>query len=99
MAGGAPGKATASRRPTRACFLLAPRLKARGRDRAPKSMHLETLAIHAGFDADPATRAVAVPIYQTASFAFDSADHAAALFDLEVDGYRYSRIGNPTNAV
>ncbi len=62
-------------------------------------MRSETIALHSGFDADPATRAVAVPIYQTASFAFDSADHAAALFDLEVDGYRYSRISNPTNAV
>ncbi len=62
-------------------------------------MHRETIAIHSGFDADPATKAVAVPIYQTAAYAFDSADHAAALFDLEVEGYRYSRISNPTNAV
>ncbi len=62
-------------------------------------MHRETIAIHSGFDADPATKAVAVPIYQTASYAFDSADHAAALFDLETDGYRYSRISNPTNDV
>jgi O-acetylhomoserine (thiol)-lyase len=62
-------------------------------------MRRETLAIHAGFDADPTTRAVAVPIYQTASYAFDSADHGAALFNLETDGYRYSRISNPTNAV
>jgi len=62
-------------------------------------MRRETIAIHAGFDADPTTRAVAVPIYQTAAYAFDSADHAAALFDLEADGFRYSRISNPTNAV
>ncbi len=62
-------------------------------------MRLETQAIHAGFDADPATKAVAVPIYQTASYAFDSADHGAALFDLEAEGWRYSRIGNPTVAV
>jgi len=62
-------------------------------------MRPETIAIHGGFDADPATKAVAVPIYQTASYAFDSAAHGAALFDLEVEGYRYSRISNPTTAV
>jgi O-acetylhomoserine (thiol)-lyase len=62
-------------------------------------MRAETLALHAGFDADPTTKAVAVPIYQTAAYQFDSADHGAALFNLEADGYRYSRIGNPTVAV
>ncbi|MBR1229061.1 MULTISPECIES: O-acetylhomoserine aminocarboxypropyltransferase/cysteine synthase family protein [unclassified Bradyrhizobium] len=62
-------------------------------------MKRETLAVHGGFDNDPTTKAVAVPIYQTASYAFDSADHGAALFNLEVDGFRYTRIGNPTNAV
>lgn len=62
-------------------------------------MRKETLAIHAGYQADPTTKAVAVPIYQTASYAFDSADHGAALFNLEVEGYRYSRISNPTTAV
>jgi O-acetylhomoserine (thiol)-lyase len=62
-------------------------------------MRLETLAVHSGFDCDPATKAVAVPIYQTAAYAFDSADHGAALFDLEQEGYRYSRIANPTTAV
>jgi O-acetylhomoserine (thiol)-lyase len=62
-------------------------------------MRRETIAIHSGYNGDPATRAVAVPIYQTAAYAFDSADHGAALFNLEVDGYRYSRIGNPTTAV
>ena len=45
------------------------------------------------------TKAVAVPIYQTVAFAFDSAEHGAALFDLEAEGYRYSRISNPTTAV
>src|SRR3569623_1427282 len=60
------------------------------------TMRAETLALHAGFDADPATKAVAVPIYQTAAYQFDSADHGAALFNLEEDDYRYSRIGNPT---
>jgi len=59
----------------------------------------ETIAIHGGYEVDPTTRAVAVPIYQTAAYAFDSADHGAALFDLEVDGFRYTRIGNPTTAV
>src|SRR5947208_11012214 len=62
-------------------------------------MRNETIAIHAGYEPEATTRAVAVPIYQTASYAFDSADHGAALFNLEVDGFRYSRIGNPTNAV
>ena len=62
-------------------------------------MKPETIAIHGGFDCDPSTKAVAVPIYQTAAYAFDSAAHGAALFDLEVEGYRYSRIGNPTTAV
>jgi O-acetylhomoserine (thiol)-lyase len=62
-------------------------------------MRSETIAIHGGFDADPTTKAVAVPIYQTVSYAFDSADHGAALFNLEVEGFRYSRISNPTVAV
>src|SRR5664279_2335922 len=62
-------------------------------------MRSETIAVHGGFDVDPTTRAVAVPIYQTAAYAFDSADHGAALFNLEVEGYRYSRISNPTTAV
>ena len=56
----------------------------------------ETIAIHGGFGDDPATKAVAVPIYQTAAYAFDSADHGAALFNLEIEGFRYSRINNPT---
>src|SRR6201992_1562173 len=62
-------------------------------------MRDETLAIHSGFDADPTTHAVAVPIYQTAAYQFESADHGAALFNLEEEGYRYSRIANPTVAV
>ncbi|MDP9065517.1 MAG: O-acetylhomoserine aminocarboxypropyltransferase/cysteine synthase [Pseudomonadota bacterium] len=62
-------------------------------------MKRETIAIHGGFDSDPTTRAVAVPIYQTAAYSFDSAEHGAALFNLEVEGYRYTRIGNPTTAV
>lgn len=62
-------------------------------------MKRETIAIHGGYQVDPTTKAVAVPIYQTASYAFDSADHAAALFNLEAEGYRYTRIQNPTTAV
>jgi O-acetylhomoserine (thiol)-lyase len=62
-------------------------------------MKRETIAIHGGYDVDPTTKAVAVPIYQTVSYAFDSADHAAALFNLEAEGFRYTRIGNPTTAV
>ncbi|MGE8049204.1 bifunctional O-acetylhomoserine aminocarboxypropyltransferase/cysteine synthase [Pseudomonas monteilii] len=62
-------------------------------------MKLETLAVHAGFSPDPTTRAVAVPIYQTTSFAFDDTQHGADLFDLKVAGNIYSRIMNPTNDV
>jgi O-acetylhomoserine (thiol)-lyase len=59
----------------------------------------ETLAIHGGYDGDPTTKAVAVPIYQTAAYEFDSAEHGAALFNLEAEGFRYSRINNPTTDV
>src|SRR5437660_3120211 len=62
-------------------------------------MRSETIAIHGGYEVDPTTKAVAVPIYQTVAYAFDSADHGAALFNLEVEGYRYTRISNPTTAV
>jgi O-acetylhomoserine (thiol)-lyase len=62
-------------------------------------MKRETIAIHAGYDGDPTTKAVAVPIYQTIAFEFDSADHGAALFNLEVQGNIYTRIGNPTNTI
>src|ERR1700675_1517280 len=62
-------------------------------------MKLETIAIHAGYDGDPKTKAVAVPIYQTVAFEFDSAEHGAALFNLEVQGNIYTRIGNPPNTV
>ncbi len=62
-------------------------------------MRSETIAIHGGFEHDPTTHAVAVPIYQSVAYAFDSADHGAALFNLEEEGYRYSRIANPTVAV
>ena len=62
-------------------------------------MKPETIALHAGYDSRPGHQAVAVPIYQTVAYSFDSAAHGAALFDLEVEGYRYTRIGNPTYAV
>ncbi|MBV9811544.1 MAG: O-acetylhomoserine aminocarboxypropyltransferase/cysteine synthase [Acetobacteraceae bacterium] len=62
-------------------------------------MKNETVAVHAGYEPDPTTRAVAVPIYQTVAYAFDSAEHGAALFNLEAEGHRYSRISNPTVAV
>src|SRR5258707_7038131 len=68
----------------------------RGTERKVGQVRSETLAIHGGYDGDPTTKAVAVPIYQTAAYEFDSAEHGAALFNLEAQGYRYSRISNPT---
>lgn len=62
-------------------------------------MKIETQAIHAGFNDDPTTRAVAVPIYQTTSYSFRDSQHGADLFDLKEPGYIYSRIMNPTNDV
>jgi O-acetylhomoserine (thiol)-lyase len=64
-----------------------------------KPRHPETLALHAGWRADPATNAVAVPIYQTTSYQFNSPEHAANLFALKEFGNIYTRIMNPTNAV
>ncbi len=58
-----------------------------------------TLAVHAGAQPDPTTKARATPIYQTTSFVFDDVDHAASLFGLKAFGNIYTRIGNPTNAV
>ena len=60
------------------------------------SKHPETLALHAGWRRDSATNAVAVPIYQTTSYQFDSAEHAANLFGLRELGNIYTRIMNPT---
>jgi len=62
-------------------------------------MKLETLAIHAGYAPDPTTKAVATPIYQTTSYAFDDTQHGADLFDLKVQGNIYTRIMNPTSDV
>ncbi len=61
------------------------------------SKHPETLALHAGWRRDSATNAVAVPIYQTTSYQFDSSEHAANLFGLKELGNIYTRIMNPTN--
>ena len=68
-------------------------------DNAIDNQRLETLAIHAGYTVEPTTKAVAVPIYHTSSYAFDDTQHGADLFDLKVAGNIYTRIMNPTNAV
>ncbi|MFO1435330.1 MAG: aminotransferase class I/II-fold pyridoxal phosphate-dependent enzyme [Gammaproteobacteria bacterium] len=59
-------------------------------------MKIETLCVHGGYAPDPTTKAVAVPIYQTTSYAFDNTQHGADLFDLKVKGNIYTRIMNPT---
>jgi O-acetylhomoserine (thiol)-lyase len=64
-----------------------------------QSWKFETKSVHSGYSPDPTTKAVAVPIYQTAAYAFDSAQHGADLFDLKVPGNIYTRIMNPTNDV
>jgi O-acetylhomoserine (thiol)-lyase len=66
---------------------------------APKPPAFETMSLHAGQHPDPLTGARAVPIYQTTSYVFESADHAAALFNLERAGHIYTRISNPTTGV
>ena len=62
-------------------------------------MKIETKAVHSGYKPDPTTIAVAVPIYQTTSYAFEDTQHGADLFNLEVLGNIYTRIMNPTNDV
>ena len=57
---------------------------------------IETLSVHAGTPPDPTTGARQMPIYQTSSFVFDDADHAASLFNLQLPGFIYSRLTNPT---
>jgi len=64
-----------------------------------RPLHFETLSVHAGYKPDPVTRSVAVPLYQTVAYAFDSAQHGADLFDLKVAGNIYTRIMNPTQDV
>jgi O-acetylhomoserine (thiol)-lyase len=66
---------------------------------APRPPAFETLSLHAGQHPDPVTGARAVPLYQTTSYVFQDADHAAALFNLERPGHIYTRISNPTTAV
>jgi O-acetylhomoserine (thiol)-lyase len=66
---------------------------------ADKKKGFDTRAVHAGAAPDPATGARSTPIYQTTSFVFDDADHAASLFNLQRPGFMYSRIANPTVAV
>lgn len=66
---------------------------------APRYYNFDTLSLHAGQQPDPHTGARATPIYQTTSYVFRDADHAAALFNMERAGHVYSRISNPTNAV
>src|SRR6266853_1531614 len=66
---------------------------------ADRKFGIETLALHAGQIPDPATGSRAVPLYQTTSYVFDSADHAASLFNLQTFGNVYTRISNPTTAV
>src|SRR5471030_1949363 len=66
---------------------------------ADRKFGIETLCLHAGQLPDAATGARAVPIYQTTSYVFDSADHAASLFNLQTFGNVYTRISNPTTAV
>jgi O-acetylhomoserine (thiol)-lyase len=62
-------------------------------------MRDETIAIHGGYAGEDSTRAVAVPIYQTIAHEFIDAEHAGAILDLEIPGFHYNRINNPTNAV
>jgi O-acetylhomoserine (thiol)-lyase len=64
-----------------------------------ENWHFDTVAVHGGYSPDPTTKAVAVPLYQTVAYAFDSAQHGADLFDLKVTGNIYSRIMNPTQDV
>jgi O-acetylhomoserine (thiol)-lyase len=66
---------------------------------APKPPAFETLSLHAGQHPDPVTGSRAVPIYQTTSYVFQDAEHAAALFNLERAGHIYTRISNPTTGV
>ncbi len=67
--------------------------------KAPNKPGIETLAVHAGSAPDPTTGARQTPIYQTTSYVFDDADHAASLFNLQLPGFIYSRLTNPTVSV
>src|SRR5262249_46833166 len=90
-------RVTPQRRPWQSA---CPRQQARGRSGMPtESSHPETIVLHAGYRSDPATTAVAVPIYQTTSYQFRDSEHAANLFALKELGNIYTRIMNPTCAV
>ncbi len=65
----------------------------------PENMKPETIAIHGGYETEPTTKSVAVPIYQTVAYEFDDAQHGADLFNLAVPGNIYTRIMNPTSDV
>ena len=93
----APAQAAASGGAGRSYTARSP--PARSRPMTQPNHRFETLAVHAGYKPDPVTRSVAVPIYQTVAYAFDSAQHGADLFDLKVPGNIYTRIMNPTNDV
>lgn len=67
--------------------------------RDPSKWRFETKSVHAGYTPDPTTKSVAVPLYQTVAYSFDSAQHGADLFDLKVAGNIYTRIMNPTQSV
>src|SRR5208337_2879804 len=64
-----------------------------------ENWRFETISVHGGYSPDPTTKSVAVPIYQTVSYAFDNTQHGADLFDLKVPGNIYTRIMNPTQDV
>src|SRR5690606_18553048 len=90
--GGPPRRALLRRRTARVCA------NARGRYRKPRmTQKPETLAVHAGTEPDPTTKARITPIYQTSSYVFDSVEHASRLFNLQEFGNIYTRIMNPTN--
>jgi len=69
------------------------------RQRRVGQVRNETIAVHGGYKPDSSAHSVAVPIYQTVAYEFESAEHGAALFNLEVNGHRYTRISNPTTDV
>ena len=64
-----------------------------------QSYRLSTIAIHGGYETEPTTKSVAVPLYATNAYEFDSTEHAKALFELKEGGNIYSRLNNPTNDV
>src|SRR5690606_7986521 len=86
-------------RPTRASSMVMDSARPECSAMSDNNWKPETIAVHGGYSPDPTTRSVAVPIYQTVAYAFDSAQHGADLFDLKVPGNIYTRIMNPTTDV